>query len=81
MENKDGAIQFYKSALKHNCENYEAFDKLVSNYLISQSAKEELIMDLNFSAENLWLKDFYLSKIRQEVRAVGEHEGVIKRAS
>lgn len=81
MENKEGAIQFYKKALKSNCETYEAFDKLISNFLITQTAKEELIKELNFTAENLWLKDFYLSKIRQEVRSLAEQEGVIKRRS
>ena len=69
LENLEGAVQFYREALKANCENFEAFDRLVSNFLITQSQKEELVKELNFSAENLWLKDFYISKIRQDLRS------------
>ena len=52
---------------------------MITHFLITQSQKEELIKELNFGAENLWLKDFYLSKIRSEVRQSSEHEGMVKR--
>jgi len=35
LENKEGAVQFYKEALKANCENYEAFNRLMTNFLIT----------------------------------------------
>ena len=34
---------------------------------------------MSFTPENIWLKDFYLSKIRVEVRQSVEHEGFMKR--
>ena len=34
---------------------------------------------MSFSPENLWLKDFYISKIRSEVRQSAEHEGMVRR--
>ena len=79
MENKEGAIQFYREALKANCENFEAFNRLVSNFLITQGQKEELIRELCFTPESLWLKDYYLSCIRQEVRPSEDHEGIVRR--
>lgn len=79
MENKDGAVQFYKEALKANCENFEAFNRLITNFLITQAQKEELIKELSFAPENIWLKDYFLSRIRSEVLQSSEHEGIIKR--
>ena len=79
LENKEGAIQFYREALKANCENFEAFNRLITNFLMTQAQKEELIKELSFTAENLWLKDFFLSKIRSEVRQSAEHEGMVRR--
>lgn len=38
-----------------------------------------MIKELSFGAESLWLKDFYLSKIRSEVRQSAEHEGMVRR--
>lgn len=34
---------------------------------------------MSFSLENLWLKDYYLSRIRNEVRASAEQEGIVRR--
>lgn len=34
---------------------------------------------MSFTPENIWLKDFYLSKIRVEIRQSIEHEGFMKR--
>lgn len=39
MENKIYAVQFYKEALKFNSENYEAFNRLISNYLLTKEEK------------------------------------------
>lgn len=79
MENKEGAIQYYKEALKSNCENFEAFNRLIKNFLITQAQKEELVKELNFSAENIWLKDYFLSRIHQEIRSSSDHEGMVRR--
>jgi hypothetical protein len=35
QENKAFAVANYKEALRHNSENYEAFDRLVSNCLMT----------------------------------------------
>ena len=79
QENKEIAVQYYREALKANCECYEAFNRLISNFLITQDAKEELIKEMNFTPQNLWLKDFYLSRVRTEVRTVAENEGIIRK--
>ena len=63
QENKLYALQFYKEALRHNSENYEAFNRLISNYLLTKEEKKQLIGELKFSSENLWLKDYYISRI------------------
>ena len=34
---------------------------------------------MNFSSVNLWLKDYYISRIRSDVRSSSEYEGIIKR--
>lgn len=39
QENKIFAVQFYKEALKSNCENYEAFNRLISNQLLTGPEK------------------------------------------
>ena len=79
QENKEVAVQYYREALKANCESFEAFNRLVASYLITHSEKEELINQMNFSSVNLWLKDYYISRIRSDVRNSSEYEGIIKR--
>lgn len=85
QENKIYAHQFYKEALKHNPANQEAFNRLVANHLLTKEEKKALIEEggpLNkalesHGGEDLWLKDYYKSKIDQRVRAFGEAEGVM----
>lgn len=75
QENKQVAVLFYKEALKANCEQQEAFDRLISNSLICSKQKEELLAEMTFNDQNLWLKDYYQSVIRTEIRAKKECEG------
>ena len=49
QENKELTINFYKDALKHNCESVNAFDKLISNYLLSQQEKKDLVKSMTFT--------------------------------
>ena len=63
QENKINAVQFYKEALKYNAENFEAFNRLTANYLLTREEKKALIEELRFMPENLWLKDYYISRI------------------
>ena len=53
----------YQEALRYNSENYEAFNRLISNYLLTKDEKKKLINELKFTPENLWLKDYYISRI------------------
>jgi len=64
--------------LKQNAECHEAFNRLTAGFLLTHKEKEQLITEINFTSENIWLKDFYLSKIRGEVRSVAETEGHVK---
>jgi hypothetical protein len=77
QENKAFAVENYKQALRCNAENYEAFDRLISNFLITNKEKEQLIADLKFNEQNLWLKDYYVSRINQCLVKDRECEGLI----
>lgn len=33
---------------------------------------------MSFTSENMWLKDYYISKIRSELRPIAETEGHVK---
>lgn len=56
-------MKHYKLALKHNCENHEAFERLVSNYLLTHEEKSTFITEIKFGEENLWLKEYYMSRL------------------
>lgn len=76
MDNKVEATHHYKRALSFNPENYEAFNRVISNYLLTKDEKLELINNnMTFKPENLWLKDFYLSKIDQQLIRSEDQEG------
>jgi hypothetical protein len=32
-------------------------------------------MEMQFTAESMWLKDFYISQVRGELRPTADHEG------
>ena len=61
--------------MRCNAENYEAFNRLISNYLLTRDEKKKLISELKFIPENYWLKDYYISRIEQAPRQ--ELEGYI----
>jgi hypothetical protein len=63
--------------LRYNAENFEAFNRLVANYLLTREEKKQLVDEMKFSSDNLWLKDFYLSKIDSNIRDINECEGVM----
>ena len=63
QENKIFAVQNYKDALKYNCENFEAFDRLISNFLLTREERLTLIQGVKFDENSLWLKDYYISRI------------------
>lgn len=62
-------------ALKFNAENFEAFNRLIFNFLLTREEKKHLVEELKFTAENLWLKDYYISRVEQNLRTVVEIEG------
>ena len=68
QENNECAVGNYKQALKYNCENYEAFERLIGNYLLTQEEKNNFIDEMTFSGYNLWLKDYYISRIQGSIR-------------
>jgi len=37
-----------------------------------------LVKEMQFSQETLWLKDYYLSRIKSEIRQPSEAEGTVK---
>ena len=68
QENNECAAENYKLSLKANCENYEAFERLIGNYLLTQKEKEAFAHEMTFTEENLWLKDYYISRIQGSIR-------------
>lgn len=78
QENKERAVESYKQALKFNCECFEAFDCLIKNNLLMEEEKHELISSLLFGPKQLWLKDYYLSKINKELMIGSKAEGKVK---
>ena len=68
QENNEWAAESYREALKFNCENFEAFERLIGNYLLTQDEKDNFIKEMNFTEENLWLKDYYISRIMGSIR-------------
>jgi len=73
QENKFYAVNSYKNALRNNPECFEAFDSLTRNNLLIDSEKRQLIEELKFTNKQLWVKDFYLSKIDKQVVGQDEH--------
>ncbi|CAI2361709.1 unnamed protein product [Moneuplotes crassus] len=65
-------IESYKKALEWNPENFEAFDRLFGNYLLTQEEKKYFLADVNFTEDNLWLSDYYILRIYGEVGQVLE---------
>ena len=66
-ENKQPAIRNYLLALKNDLENIEAFDILIDHQLLNVSEKQQLLNNLNFTQNNLWLYDYYKSKIYDNI--------------
>lgn len=64
-------------ALQINPECYQAFEKLIKNNLLVANEKSELIGSIQFTKQSLWLKDYYLSKIRQEIN-IENSSGFVK---
>ena len=89
QENKNYAVLFYKEALRHNGANYEAFNRLVANHLLTREEKRSLVAatdeigggvitkGLEGRPEDMWLKDYYQSRIDQQVRQASESEGFV----
>lgn len=70
QENKFNAVNYYKQAIRINPECFEAFEKMIKNNLMVDDEKNELISQLQFKPHQLWLKDYYVSKIKKELVSV-----------
>ena len=65
-------------ALKVDCQQVTAFNRLLSNYLMSKDDCMRLLMAMSFSPETLWLRDYYTSRINLEIRSKENQEGVVR---
>jgi anaphase-promoting complex subunit 6 len=68
QENNHCAAENYKLSLRYNCENYEAFERLIGNYLLTQDEKDSFISEMVFNEDSLWLKDYYVSRVQGSIR-------------
>jgi hypothetical protein len=69
QENKDFAAKYFTQSLSYNCENIEAFDRVICNFLLSHDEKKHLLDKIGFTDNNLWLKDYYRSRIEETMLA------------
>lgn len=69
MEDKQQSVAYLQMALKVDCQQVNAFNKLLSNFLMSKDDCIRLLMGMSFGAETLWLRDYYTSRIELEIRS------------
>ena len=67
QENKQPAIRNYILSLQYDPSNHEAFDILISHQLINLDSKNNLLQNLTFANESLWLYDYYKSRIDDNI--------------
>ena len=67
QENKPNAAKCYIQSLQLNSNNIEAFDALEKHHLMDNKAKKELIDKLTFKANDMWLYDYYKSRIDDNI--------------
>ena len=65
-ENKLSAIPFYVECLKKDPTCNEAFMRLTDCYLLSNTEKDRLLVQLNIAQEDAWIKQFYRERIRDD---------------
>lgn len=53
--------------MKSNPENFEAFDRLISNYLMTHQEKLDFVRELTFEDDNQWLSDYYRSRVSEDI--------------
>jgi hypothetical protein len=59
-EDKQNVVFYLQEALKADCQSVSAFEKLLDNFLVSLDDCKVLVLNLNYSKETVWLKDYYL---------------------
>ena len=74
-ENKLFAVTCYFDCLKKDPTFVEAFNKLIDCHLITNSEKKQLLAEMNFGKEDLWIKAYYMERIRDIVPFEKEEEG------
>jgi len=67
QENNICTAENYKLSLKANPENFEAFDWLIGNFLLTYNEKLDFLWELRFDEDNKWLQDYYRSWVLEEV--------------
>ena len=67
QENNICTAENYKESLKANPENFEAFDRLIGNYLLTHNEKIEFLNELKFDEESKWIQDYYRSRVQEEL--------------
>lgn len=67
QENNICTAENYKESLKANPENFEAFDWLIGNYLLTHNEKIEFLNELKFDEESKWIQDYYRSRVQEEL--------------
>jgi anaphase-promoting complex subunit 6 len=63
LENRSKASSWYQKALHYDIYCYEAFDRLVSNHMLTHCEESELLKSLSFTEDSEWLKQLYTCKL------------------
>ena len=74
QENKQSAIKNYILSLQYDASNIEAFDTLINHHLLSLEQRNDLLTGIQFQPENMWLNDYYLSKINDNIYMTSKSE-------
>lgn len=63
QENKEPAIRNYIESLRFDPGNIEAFEVLINHNLFNNEQKAKLTQELVFDKYNMWLYDYFYSKL------------------
>ncbi|EGG13722.1 TPR repeat-containing protein [Cavenderia fasciculata] len=65
LDNLKKSKYWYIRSLKIDYRNYESFEQLVKNHVLSYSEELELISILDFSKQDKWLHDLYIISLKK----------------
>mmetsp|Transcript_17222 Transcript_17222/g.28307 ORF Transcript_17222/g.28307 Transcript_17222/m.28307 type:complete len:551 (+) Transcript_17222:192-1844(+) len=72
LENRSRATHWYSEAVRKDPFCFEAFERLIDSHMLTISEERELVSSLKITADDHWLKDLYLCKLKKYDTAAGD---------